>query len=74
MDIRISRSDDATTIWLWINGTTRTFDAAAWVELSAMMRDFNVSGSRSMQNFLELPTKTPIHANTPRKASLDDLV
>lgn len=77
-DTRLSRSDDDTIVWLWINGATHTFSHSEWEEHKKLIRDFTHTHAKSIQNFPELPTRTPLHANAPRipqpKASLDDLV
>lgn len=74
--IRISRSMDNTLIFVHERGGTRCYDLASWSEYSNMISDFNRTGVKSIQNYAELPTRTPIHANIPSpraKASLDDL-
>lgn len=79
-DIRISRSSDGNFIYFWHNGGTKTFLTKDWEELSKMILDFNTTGVKSIQNFADLPTRTPLHSNTPSpstpkpKASLDDLI
>lgn len=76
-DIRISRSDDGQFIWLNRNGVTSTFQMKDWLEFVKMCSDFTTTGTKSMQNYADLPTRTPLHANTPTpkpKATLDDLI
>jgi len=80
-DIRISRSDDGQFVWLNRNGVTSTFQTKDWFEFVKLVTHFTVTGVKEMKNYEDLPTRTPLHANTPRvprsnnpKASLDDLV
>lgn len=76
-DIRLSRSDDGQFIWLNRNGVTSTFQMKDWLEFVHMCNDFNTTNAKRMQNYEELPTRTPLHANvpkTPTKSTLDDLI
>lgn len=77
-DIRLSRSDDGQFVWLNRNGVTSTFQLKDWEEFVRMCNDFTTLGVKRMQNYEELPTRTPIHANVPKtptaKTTLDDLI
>lgn len=59
-------------VHLCSHGSTLFFDKEGWDELSNMVSTFNKLGFH-IQNYEDLPTRTPIHANTPQ-ATLDDLV
>lgn len=72
--LRIARVTDG--VFLNSNGREIFFLDADWKELSRMVSDFNSTGAREMMNYTPLPTRTPLHANTPFKSSkpsLDDL-
>ena len=71
MQLRLSRVDDG--VWLNSNSRLIFFSHDDWDELTRMMLDFKTTGVKEMLNFTPLPTRTPLHANTPSKASLDDL-
>ena len=71
MQLRLSRVDDG--VWLNSNSRLIFFSTSDWDELTRMMSDFKASGAKEMLNYVPLPTRTPLHANTPSKASLDDL-
>lgn len=71
--IRISRSDDGNVVWLWINGATHTFTPAEWTMFLNLTKDFTLLGIKTIQNFADLPTKTPLHANRPLQPTADDL-
>lgn len=77
--IRISRSDDGTIVWLWINGSTHTFMVDDWRSFLHLTGDFErlawagALSSKSVQNFTDLPTRTPLHANKPLQPTADDL-
>ena len=70
--LRLSRQPDG--VFLNSNGREIFFSEADWIELSQMLSDFNRTGVREMLNYTPLPTRTPLHANTPQpRATLDDL-
>lgn len=71
MHIRLRRVDDG--VWLDSNSRLIFFSHDDWAELTRMMLDFSYTGVKEMLNYTPLPTRTPLHANTPSKASLDDL-
>lgn len=72
MQLRLSRVDDG--VWLNSNSRLIFFSHADWDELSRMMSDMKATGVSELLNYTPLPTRTPLHANTPKpKASLDDL-
>ena len=71
---RITRREN--TVEIWHNGATKTYMSAAISELTDMLIAFRAGNHRELKNFADLPTRTPLHANTitvPRKATLDDL-
>lgn len=72
--LSLMRSEDNLGVYLNSNGRCLYFDNDMWQELEAMMSSFRVTGVRKMLNYEEqLPVRTPIHANIPSKASLEDL-
>ena len=73
--LSISRTDDGSLIILSSNGREWGLSPSMWDELSRMVSDFNSTGARKLQNYVEaLPVRTPIHANTPStKTTLEDL-
>jgi hypothetical protein len=70
--LRLDRTRDG--VILTSNGRAISFSLDMWNELTRMMYDFNRMGAPSIQNYADLPTRTPVHANTPTKATLDDLI
>jgi len=73
--IRITRLEGI--IAVHERGGTRCYDLTSWAEYSRMIVDFNTTGVHAIQNYAELPTRTPLHANTPApprgKPNLEDL-
>lgn len=67
-------------VYVWNNERSIAFDAESFHELIQLGQEFYTvtQGKGRVQNFVgDLPTRTPLHANTPRpstKASLDDLI
>lgn len=63
-------------VYLHTRGATQWFSLPMWEEYSTMIQAFNITGSPEMRNFVPLPTRTPLHDNTPtpRKPTLEDLV
>lgn len=71
---KLSR-DSRGNIIHYSRGSTMMFSPESWEEYCNLISDFNRTGARSMQNYEDLPARTPIHVNTPTpKASLDDLI
>lgn len=70
MQIRLSRVDNG--VWLNSNSRLLFFSHDDWKELKDMMYTFDRTGVKEMLNYEPLPTRTPLHANTP-KATLEDL-
>lgn len=73
--LSISRSDDRSLVYFTSNGRCLTFSQSDWDEVTRMVSDFNSTGARKLQNYVEaLPVRTPIHANVPRThTTLEDL-
>lgn len=79
--LRLARAvDPYGGVFLVSNGREIFFSHDQWKELSRMISDFNSTGAREMLNYTSLPTRTPLHANTPVlprktavKPTLDDL-
>lgn len=71
MNIHLKRVDDG--VWLNSNNRLLFFSHDDWEEIWNMMCDFRRTGVREMLNYEPLPTKTPLHANVPTKATLEDL-
>lgn len=72
--LSLMRSDDGLGVYLNSNGRCLYFDNAMWQELEAMMSTLRVTGAKRLLNYEEqLPVRTPIHANTPIKSTLEDL-
>lgn len=72
--LRLSRQPDG--VFVSSNGREIFFSTAMWTEFCKMISDFNATGARVMMNYEPLPTRTPLHANTPlrpSKSTLDDL-
>lgn len=71
--IRLTRTPSG--VMVNSHGSTKFYDTASWEEFKSMIRDFDATSAPSMQNFEDLPTRTPLHANTPNpKATIDDLI
>ena len=71
----ISRSSQDDMVYVHERGSTRCYVRAQWEEYCAMIRDFNLTGVSEIKNYEDLPTRTPLHANTPKpKVSIDDLI
>lgn len=73
-DLSLTRTDGG--IHLHTRGSTLFFTHAMWTEFSHMVMDFNTTGVKEIRNFVPLPTRTPLHDNTPRPlhgSTLEDL-
>jgi hypothetical protein len=53
VNLRISRTADGSVIWLHRNGSTWTFGPEDWIELQALMMEFNVTGKARVANYVE---------------------
>jgi hypothetical protein len=74
--LRISRTADGVGVTIHSNYRTLYFSNAMFDELSNMISTMRATGVHTLQNYEDLPTRTPLHANTPvraAKATLDDL-
>ena len=73
--LRLSRQPDG--VFVVSNGREIFFSHEMWKEFNNMASDFNHTGVKEMMNYTPLPTRTPLHANTPVaprvKPTLDDL-
>lgn len=58
------------------NGREIFFSPAMWQEFCEMASTFNLTNVKAMQNYPDLPTRTPLHANVAQKpppATAEDL-